>query len=145
MEELEPLAVLMEIEREDGHRILQLTELGIIGKVGFNSKGIGVCLNILVGKQSPVAVPIHVLIRAALDEDDLEKVYNRYNQLEHGTYSNILMANDQGNRPFYEKYGFTYVGSELRQRLFNVKTGGTNRSGLLREEPRVLGANPQYP
>ena len=109
MEELEPLAVLMEIEREDGHRILQLTEPGIIGKIGFNSKGIGVCLNILAGKQSPVAVPIHVLLRAALDEDDLEKVYNRYNQLEHGTYSNILMANDQGQCVSMEFAGTTMI------------------------------------
>lgn len=96
MAELEPLVVLMEIEREDGHRILQLTEPGIIGKIGFNSKGIGVCLNILTGGQSPVAVPIHILLRAALDGDDLEEIYARFSALNHGTYSNILMADDQG-------------------------------------------------
>ena len=33
---------------------------------------------------------------------------------EFGLY---LVASTEANRPFYEKYGFEYVGSELRQRL----------------------------
>ena len=28
-----------------------------------------------------------------------------------------LIETTEGNRPFYEKYGFEYVGSEMRQRL----------------------------
>jgi GNAT superfamily N-acetyltransferase len=28
-----------------------------------------------------------------------------------------LVERTEGNRPFYEKYGFEYVGSEMRQRL----------------------------
>lgn len=96
MEQLEPLMVLMEMEQEDGHKILQLTEPGIIGKIGFNSKGIGVCLNIMTGSESPVSVPIHILLRSALDGKNIDEIYNHFNQLKHGTYSNILLADEKG-------------------------------------------------
>ena len=38
-QDLEELAVLMRIVRSDGHRILMLTEPGMIGKIGMNSAG----------------------------------------------------------------------------------------------------------
>lgn len=96
MEELEPLVVVLEIEREDGHRILQMTEPGIIGKIGLNSKGIGVCLNILMGGASPVSVPVHILLRSVLDGEDLHAIYSTFTQITHGTYSNILAADEKG-------------------------------------------------
>lgn len=96
MKQLEPLVVLMEIEREDGHKILQLAEPGIIGKIGFNSSGIGVCLNILTGKASPPALPVHVLLRAVLDGDSILDTLTLFSKLRHGTCSNILMADDEG-------------------------------------------------
>lgn len=59
MRRLAALMVLVEIRRDDGHRILQLAEPGIIG---LNSAGIGVCLDILSGTASRPAVPVHVLL-----------------------------------------------------------------------------------
>jgi GNAT superfamily N-acetyltransferase len=32
-----------------------------------------------------------------------------------------LLPSTEGNRPFYVKYGFTYVGSELRQELASAR------------------------
>ena len=46
-EELEELVVIMKITRPDGHSILQMTEPGIIGKIGFKTSNLGVTLNIL--------------------------------------------------------------------------------------------------
>jgi isopenicillin-N N-acyltransferase like protein len=94
--QLEPLVVLMEIERKDGHRILQVTEPGIIGKIGFNSEGIGVCLNMLPGRISPIAVPIHILLRSALDGRSVNEIFSHFSNIPLGTYSNILMADDAG-------------------------------------------------
>jgi isopenicillin-N N-acyltransferase-like protein len=74
---LESLVVVMEIERRDGHRIIQITEPGIIGKIGLNSEGIGVCLNILSGAASKVSVPIHILLRMVLDSRSLKNVGKR--------------------------------------------------------------------
>ncbi len=108
MEALEPLFAVMRIEREDGHQILQIAEPGIIGKVGLNSKGLGVCLNILSGSPSPVAVPVHVLLRSVLDSDSLDEALARLQSLGLGTYSNILMADDHGGSVDVE-----FAGTEM--------------------------------
>lgn len=97
MSQSEALIAILKIERADGHQILQMTEPGIIGKIGLNSKGIGVCLNIIPGKPSPVAVPIHILLRAVLDSDTLDAAKEKLSHAALGTFSNILMADDAGD------------------------------------------------
>ncbi len=108
MEQLEPLFIVMQIERTDGHKILQVTEPGIIGKIGLNSKGLGTCLNIITGGASEVAIPIHILMRYILDADDLEHVLKRFQNTRQGTYSNILMADDQGR-----SFDMEFSGTEM--------------------------------
>ena len=44
---LESLMFVQKITRSDRHHLIQLTEPGILGKIGMNSAGLGVCLNIL--------------------------------------------------------------------------------------------------
>ena len=109
MEQLEPLFVVMRIDRDDGHQILQIAEPGIIGKIGLNSKGIGVCLNILSGSPSPVAVPVHILLRYVLDSASLDDALDRFQNMDLGTYSNILMADDQGHSVNME-----FAGSKMK-------------------------------
>ena len=94
--QLEQLIVLMELEREDGHKILQFTEPGIIGKIGFNSKGIGVCFNFISGGASPISVPIHILNRTVLDSHSILETFKMFEEMQHGTINNILMADDSG-------------------------------------------------
>lgn len=96
MEQLKDLFVVMQIERDDGHRILQITEPGIIGKIGFSSNGIGACLNIISGGASDVAVPVHILLRYILDADSLDDVVTTFQNVPQGTCSNILAADDRG-------------------------------------------------
>jgi class 3 adenylate cyclase len=69
---LEPLTVLMRIEHPNGHVIQMITEPGIIGKIGLNSSGIGVCLNILRIKGRLDGLPVHVLLRAILDSQSID-------------------------------------------------------------------------
>ena len=67
-QELESLAVVLRMQQDSKPDILQMTEPGIIGKIGFNSKGLGVCLNFLhLDGYDPLGVPTHVLLRAVLD------------------------------------------------------------------------------
>lgn len=96
MEPLEELIVVMQITRPDGHKILQMTEPGIIGKIGFNSKGLGVCLNILTGGANPPRIPVHILLRSALESDSLEEFKTTLESSPMGTYSNILAADSKG-------------------------------------------------
>ena len=97
MEPLEKLIVVMQITRPDGHQILQMTEPGIMAKIGFNSKGLGVCLNILVGGANPPRVPVHILLRSALESDSLEEFRDILDSTPMGTFSNILAADSKGD------------------------------------------------
>ena len=117
MDALEELMVLVEIEREDGHRILQLTEPGILGKIGLNSAGVGVCLNILSGTASPPAVPVHVLLRAVLDAGSLEEARCTVADASFGTCSHLLVGDDTGRSASLELWGNECVEVDHGERL----------------------------
>lgn len=94
---LEGLAVVLRIQRPDGHRISMLTEPGIIGKIGMNSVGIGVCLNILrLSKTSLDGLPIHIVLRAILDARTLEEARQWIAAAGFGKASNIMLGTADG-------------------------------------------------
>jgi len=94
---LEPLAVLMKIVQPDGHVILMFTEPGIIGKIGMNSSGLGVCLNILTLGQVLDGLPVHIILRAVLDCKSLAQVDSLLARHGTGKASNIIVADAGGN------------------------------------------------
>jgi len=62
--------LVWEIPHPDGRRTVTLTEYGIVGKIGINSRGVGCLLNILHHEVDGVGmgVPVHVAARRMLDE-----------------------------------------------------------------------------
>lgn len=95
-EELEELAVIMKITRPDGHSILQMTEPGIIGKIGFNSSKLGVTLNYLHIEQKLDGVPIHIILRSFLDANNMGTALKIIEEHMSGKSSNIILANAEG-------------------------------------------------
>jgi isopenicillin-N N-acyltransferase-like protein len=57
------------IEHPDGRVVHTVTEFGILAKIGVNTSGVGVHINILhhAADGGPIKVPVHVLARAVLD------------------------------------------------------------------------------
>lgn len=62
--------VLWDIRPSEGQRIVTLTEAGIVGKIGMNAAGLGMCINLLVSDSDHPgpALPMHVILRHLLDE-----------------------------------------------------------------------------
>jgi isopenicillin-N N-acyltransferase-like protein len=60
--------VVWRVENPDGSWFVTLTEAGLLAKIGLNSRGLGVCLNILTTtREGGVGgLPIHVLLRLLL-------------------------------------------------------------------------------
>ena len=94
---LEPLTVLMKIVQPDGHVIMMITEPGIIGKIGMNNAGLGVCLNILTLGKRLNGLPVHIILRAILDCKSLAQVDALLAQHGNGKASNIIVADASGN------------------------------------------------
>ena len=70
--ELEPLCAILRVTRTDcpgAPQMLFMTEPGVIGKVGLNSAGVGVCLNMLQCA-APVS-GVHCVLRAVLESPPL--------------------------------------------------------------------------
>ncbi len=95
---LEDLIVLMRVTRPDGHRFLMMTEPGIIGKIGLNNAGLGVCFNFLPVAKPTNGVPVHVLLRAVLDSRSLEEARAAIERAGHGRSANVLVAHRDGQR-----------------------------------------------
>jgi len=94
--EFESLALIVSRERPDGHKTLQMTEPGVIGKIGFNALGLGVCLNFLPGRNNQIGIPVHLILRSVLDSASIEEAADRIRQAESSSFSNILVANRSG-------------------------------------------------
>ena len=63
----EELAILVRTHYEDGHRTLTMTEPGMLAKVGISSAGVSVCLNALTCYEFVRGVPVHLLLRGAIE------------------------------------------------------------------------------
>ena len=96
--EMEDLAVILDIVKEDGHRILTMTEPGMIGKIGMNHLGIGVCLNFMtIEDYQPSGVPLHVLLRSILDSRSVDEAQSLIRPHLPGKVGNILISNGDGD------------------------------------------------
>src|SRR5450759_4732669 len=91
--------VLLRVRNADGASCLTLTEAGMLAKIGLNSRGFGVCLNILLSTDDGAhpGVPVHVLLRALLERDSVADAVAFATKLSFGASSNVLCADASGD------------------------------------------------
>ncbi|KAJ5887932.1 hypothetical protein N7495_007973 [Penicillium taxi] len=64
---------LVTIEQTGKPTIYMVTEAGIVGKIGFNSAGVGTCLNAIRAKPMISSkLPIHIALRLCLESSSVE-------------------------------------------------------------------------
>ncbi|KAF7595843.1 hypothetical protein BBP40_004655 [Aspergillus hancockii] len=64
---------LMDIELSGKPGIYMITEAGIIGKIGFNTAGVGTCLNAIKARPCISSkLPIHIALRLCLESTSVE-------------------------------------------------------------------------
>jgi isopenicillin-N N-acyltransferase-like protein len=74
-----------------------LAEAGIVGKYGFNDRGVGVCLNALrCGACSTDKLPIHVALRKVLECESYTEARKMLDDLGVASAANLLMADRSG-------------------------------------------------
>jgi isopenicillin-N N-acyltransferase like protein len=73
-------------------------QAGIVGKIGFNSAGVGVCLNAIRAKPVDSSkLPVHVALRVCLDSRTKEEAFSRVTDLGGvASAQHILIADAQG-------------------------------------------------
>jgi isopenicillin-N N-acyltransferase-like protein len=106
---LEDLVVVMKIVTPGGLAIRMLTEPGIVGKIGLNSAGLGVCLNILTINRPLKGLPIHIVLRSILESKSLDQAREVIAQAGNGKASNILVGDASGGYFSVEFAGYENV------------------------------------
>ncbi|GIK01687.1 hypothetical protein Aspvir_005725 [Aspergillus viridinutans] len=73
---------IMSIEQPGKPKVYMVTEAGIVGKIGFNSAGVGVCLNAIRAKPCITSkIPIHVALRLCLESPSAQTAAERISGL----------------------------------------------------------------
>ena len=87
----------LQIEQKPKPSIDMITEAGIIGKIGMNSAGVGVCLNaIRVSGVDYSKTPCHLALRACLDSNSREEAEVILHQKGVSSACHILLADPTG-------------------------------------------------
>ena len=72
-----------------------ITEGGIIGKIGCNDAGVGVCLNALLTKTWEAKIPIHLGLRAILDSSSFDEALAAVNGNQMASPAHFLIASKE--------------------------------------------------
>jgi isopenicillin-N N-acyltransferase-like protein len=119
--EIEELAVILDIEQEDGHRILTMSEPGMVGKIGMNQCGVGVCLNFMtIENFQPFGVPLHVLLRSILDSKSADEAHLKIAPHLPGKAGNIIIANGSGDVVDLELAGDQFFSIAVTDRFVHT-------------------------
>ena len=94
--EMQDLTVLLAIELGSGEKLLTLAEAGMVGKIGLNGSGIGVCLNMLFSEHAASGLPIHVLLRWLLEASDRAGIEARLSAAGSNRVGNVLIGSAEG-------------------------------------------------
>lgn len=88
--------IALKIEQKNKPDISMITEAGIIGKIGFNSYGLGVCLNALVSESKPIGVPLHIVLRGILNSETINDALLSIGKAKIACAANFLIAHKEG-------------------------------------------------
>ncbi|MFW9784053.1 MAG: C45 family autoproteolytic acyltransferase/hydrolase [Candidatus Heimdallarchaeota archaeon] len=135
--DFEDLAVIMRLTTSDGHKIIQVTEPGMIGKIGFNNSGLGVCLNFLHVDEELLGLPIHIILRAMLECKTIEEAKKLAKKVGNGQSGNILIGDKYGKYQDieYEGSDISFLESEIN---YFVHTNHFLRNEKLNSNPDLL-------
>ncbi|KAB2338044.1 hypothetical protein F7731_00220 [Cytobacillus depressus] len=86
----------LSIKQKSKPDITMVTEGGIIGKIGLNSHGLGVCLNALLTDKKSNEVPIHLGLRGILNSFTLGEAISKIKDGQIASAANFLIGIDEG-------------------------------------------------
>lgn len=90
----EPL-ILLEIEQKNKPKVLMITEAGIVGKIGLNSAGVGICMNALMTDGAINGIPLHIAMRGVLDSATLNDALDKTATCDVASAINFVLADHE--------------------------------------------------
>ncbi len=92
------LAKVVELRPDGKLRLKMLVEPGMVGKIGMNEAGLGVCMNFLPTEQIDAGgVPVHVVLRNILECEDYSSAEKYVFNARRAASANYLLGHKNGN------------------------------------------------
>lgn len=90
--------IIMQIKQKNKPDITMITEAGMIGKIGYNSAGIGVALNALGSnmKVEGKVLPLHIAMRGMLDSWTLSDMIRATTSMNLSCCAHFMIASSKG-------------------------------------------------
>ncbi|MCM2971709.1 C45 family autoproteolytic acyltransferase/hydolase [Larsenimonas suaedae] len=88
--------VALTLHPDNKPAIHMITEAGIIGKIGMNALGVGVCLNALRSRICKPKLPVHVMLRRILESDGVEHALDMVDEIGTASPAHFLIADADG-------------------------------------------------
>lgn len=82
----------LEIHIEGKPVVTMVTEGGLIGKIGYNSAGLGICFNALLSDKKSNEVPIHLALRSVLNSFSLHEAISKIKGGQTAAAANFLIG-----------------------------------------------------
>ena len=136
-EPIEGLIALVKIQRDEGPDILMMTEPGLIGKIGMNEAGLGLCFNFLATDKPTAGVPLHVTNRAILESGNLLEARDVIDRAGFGKSGNVLVGQENGQGFDVEFAGDRIIEPE-RQPDFFTHTNHFVDEHFLSADPELV-------
>lgn len=90
------VAIVMEVEPEEGKAALMLTPAGQVSYIGINNKGMGVFANFLECEGWREGYPRYMFSRLALSHDSVEEAVKCIRNLPRASSRNLIMSDQNG-------------------------------------------------
>ncbi|KAI1618598.1 peptidase C45 acyl-coenzyme A:6-aminopenicillanic acid acyl-transferase-like protein [Exophiala viscosa] len=114
--------------------IQMVTEAGIIGKIGFNSAGVGVCLNAIKSQgMDPTRLPVHLALRMALESHSTKDALQSLEHWGIAAPGHILIADSTG-----DAVGFEFTSTTMLKLLPDAKGRVVHSNHLLLKHPGII-------
>ncbi|MBI5066174.1 hypothetical protein HZA97_08115 [Candidatus Woesearchaeota archaeon] len=115
---------------EINSRIKMLIEPGMVGKIGMNADGLGLCLNYLpTFSVNKTGIPVHILMRGILENKDSKSVAELIKNSPRAASANYLVGDKGGNICSFETT--PEIVSEIWSDKFVTHTNSFNSQGEL--------------
>lgn len=93
---LDPFTIMLTRRPTGKPALMTLTQAGLISYIGFNSEGIGACLNSLPAPSRAHGVPHYFTLRELYEADSLTGAVEAIQRAERAIPANIMLATPEG-------------------------------------------------
>jgi isopenicillin-N N-acyltransferase-like protein len=122
--------IITKITQANKPTIVQVTEAGIIGKIGFNSNGVGTLLNaIKVHGVDATRLPVHFGLRMALESNSVQDAVTKLESYGMAASAHILLADPSTS------LGLEFTKSTFAHCVPDSKGRVIHANHLLQEHP----------